>query len=174
MKSINNIYYELQEGVYKRYKKAQLAALSGMRPNPHDLKGRVPFLLVTPEESVEWKEDGDKYLTPIGIKTIKYDEEVLEIYSAEEDRLFLRLNTKLFEDGLLVEYNLPRAELNTDNTLTEDELTELCSVMNPRVFASRIKKITSPATLDRIHAKLVELDRKPSFMRALEEHRSMV
>lgn len=177
MTSKRHQYIELGDKVYKRYIKTEFGILTGYRPNPHDIKQRVDFLLQTSEDKVTWEKESnpedDKHIVlvkPIG-KKIDYDDEVLEIYSEVEDRIFRQLNRKLLESGALAEYHEEKSmEINMSNALSDTDVFTIANSASIPIFKKKIKSITSKVTLDRISLKLDELNRKPSFKQALAEY----
>lgn len=179
--SKNHQFIELGDQVYARYIKTEYGILTGLRPNPHDHRQRIDFLIKTPEDKVTWEtevnpEDKDHVVMvrPISRK-IDYDSEVIEIYSEIENRIFKQLNRKLFESGVLAEYHEEKnMDINMSNALTDTQLFEIANSASVPVFKKKIKPITSVNVLDRIEQKLIELERKPSFKMALAEHRKTV
>lgn len=176
--SINTQFIQHADSVYKRYKKTQLAALSGKRPDPDDLSKQMAFLLITPESKIHYKsvKQGDIDVMEFSGRDPKldYDDEILEIYSEREDKVFRALNKKLIESGLLVETNESREDLHTENALTDHDIDVIARSKTPLAFNAHLKKITSLATLDRIKSRLLELDRPVSFTKAVESHASVI
>lgn len=162
---MNNQFIHLQGKVYKRYIKTSLGILSGYRVNPEDHSQRLAFTLKTPEDHVVFVQDDD-YVRADKRASVNYDEEILEIYSEAEDRLFRRLNRQSIEDGLLVEYLDSDTEIDTTNELTDKDLQYIADTKNLLQFKKRIGEITSPVTLKRI-LDLLD-DRPKSFTTALE------
>lgn len=173
--SVNHQFIELQDTeIYARYQKTQVAALALERPNPHDLTKRAQVLLVTPESSLRYLKDKDGYDIFDGRAGIDYDEEVIEIYSAQEDKIFRRLNEKLIADGELVLYQDQRIAADTSNALTQAQVVEIASVKSIPIFKSKLKAVTSVITLDRIRESLIQLGRPMSFVNALDEYKKHV
>lgn len=162
-------YIELQDKVYKRYTKTELAALSGIRANPHDLKERIPFIIVTPESAILYKPDNDGYDTIQGRSHVDYDSEVLEIYSVEEDRIFRQINRKLIEKGYLVEYTNTKPDMVTVNDLSDEVVNEIARAKNPLVLKGKIKEITSKVTLLRIRERLEELEKTKGYLKVVDD-----
>lgn len=165
------IFYELSDNVYKRYKKSTLGQVAGTRIDPKDLGRRVPFILRTTEENTKWDQDNEENLTAVGIQNFDYDTEVIEIYSEKEDALFKRANTYLFNAGLLVPYEGTREDVEENNALSDTEVYNIAQEKNIASFRKRLQSITSHHTLDRIEEQLIELDRKPSFVKELDAYR---
>ncbi len=163
-------YIEHQGNVHKRYVKTRISVLSGRRPKPNELSVVVPFILSTPEENIKYhitEIDNNPYYEVVGhTPNFNYDEEVLETYSPEEDRIFRAFNKKLFESGLLVEYTENSTPIQYNNALTDVEIQEIAKIKNTLKYRKRLTEITSIPTLERIKAELLELDRPQSFIRA--------
>ena len=175
--STNHIYIELEEKVFARYIKTVPSILSGIRADPYDLKSRIPFILRTPESRVIWEtetNEAEEHTANVVIKSLKpviYEDEVLEVYSDVENRVFQQLNRKLLETGILIPYHETRTQLDTVNILSDQEILEIANSPSIPVFKKKLKAITSAWVLDRISSKLEELNRKPSFKLALAEYK---
>ena len=178
--SKNHQYIELQDKVYSRYIKTGVAILSGMRSDPYDPKNRIPYILKTPDSVVIWQEESDNegnthLVVPQGRKPIIYEDEVLEVYSEAEDRVFKQLNRKLIESGDLIPYHEERlSDINMSNALSDNDIVLIANSATIPIFKKKIKTITSAPTLLRIDQKLTELGRKPSFKQALAEHQNTI
>jgi hypothetical protein len=168
MASRNHQFIELQETIFRRYHKTIMGSLAGMRVNPHKPAERLSFLLETPESNINWRKD-EEYVIADSVQKIDYDTEVLEVYTVEEDKLFRRLNGRLFERGLLVEYQLEKPIATTENSLTDTEIFKLANHKTLSGFKTALKPITSQITFKRIKDALITLDRPMSFHRALAE-----
>lgn len=173
--SENHQYLELQgKDVFARYQKTQVAALALTRPDPHDLSKRAHVLVITPESALRYKKDNDGYDIFDGRETVSYDDEVIEIYSEMEDKIFRRLNEKLFADGELVAYEERRTARDTSNALTQSEVVDIANLKNLPLFRSKLKGVTSLITLDRIREAVIQLGRPMSFVNALDEYKKNV
>ena len=172
--SVNHQYIELQDTVFKRYHKTEIAALSGKRLNPHNLAEQVYFLLTTPEHCILYKtvQQGDNEVVEFSGRTkeLDYEQEVLEIYSDKEDVIFRTLNKVLFERGLLVEYAQQANPITTANALNDAQIDVIAKNPNIRSFKKHLEPITSPQTLQRIKLRLIEFDRPLSFINIVEAH----
>lgn len=168
-------YIELQDNVYKRYVKTQIGVLSGRRADPHDVSKTVPYVLSTPDEYIKYRVvpyDGqDTYEVDGHTPEISYDDEVLETYHADDDKIFRTLNRKLMSEGLIVEYTGAQNTVDLTNALTDIDIAELAQTKNLLAFKKQLKQITSHVTLDRIVLAAIEKDRPNSFLRAIKERK---
>lgn len=158
--SSNHQFVEYGDNVVRRYVKTVPHILSGLRLNPHNPKERMEFLLKTPENNFDFQ-------TRL-VKTVDYEEEVLEIYSDTELKVFERLNRSLIESGLLKEYAGEANSVDTTNLLNDDEVNDIAETRQLPVFKSKINKITSVISLKRIRKAIEELNRPVSLVKAVE------
>ena len=174
--SVNHQFIELQEdGIYRRYQKTIIGVLSLSRPNPYDFSKKLICVLQTPEDQMNFKEDDDGYGVYNGRKPLDYDSEVIEVYSQKENALFVRMNEKLLQKGLLVEYSEEREALDTQiNALTDEEVLKIAKLRLPPEFKKRIDSITSLYTLDRIQEQLNNLGRPKSFLTIIDERKKVL
>lgn len=157
--SINNIVVEFDQNVYSRYKKTSVGAIAGKRLDPAS-KQRVDFLLMS-----DWKNFNRENNT----LKFNYDTDVIEIYSADEDRVFRILNAYLFQNGMLAPYDGNREEINLSNSLSDVEVSDIAASKNLLAFKKKLSGISSVSTLYRIKDVTERADRPVSFIRALEE-----
>jgi hypothetical protein len=169
--SVAHNFVTHRDKVYKRYIKTSLGVLSGKRPDPSDLNRSVPFVLSTPESlvTVEKSPDGEYDVITGHAPTIDYEEEVLEVYSEDEDKIFRHFNRKSFEKGLLVEYTEEQEPISYENALTDEELEKIAFTKSLLQFKKRIQAITSEHTLERLEHILDKNDRPRSFTKAVKE-----
>lgn len=176
--STNHQFIELQDHVYTRYVKTEIAALSGRRSNPHKIQEQIPFLLITPETKIHYTStnQGDIEVLEFNGRDpiLDYDDEVLEIYSEKEDSIFRSLNRALFEKGLLVTYEQAKVAINMHNALTENEIEAFARIPQILKFKSKLKTITSGAPLNRIREHLIRLDRPMRFIKELDDYASSI
>ena len=116
----------------KRYVKTVPSKLGGVRFDT-DGKNHVGFILETQN-----------------VDTFVYDDEVLEIYTAREDRALRQLNKSLFTNGYLKEYMQEAPDVDVHNMLTDDEILEIAKITNIQVLQKRIAELTSSLTVRRI------------------------
>lgn len=167
--SKNHQMFDLQNGtIFKRYQKTIVGSLAGIRPDPHKLQDRISYLLSTPEHNVSYTLDNDGFAVFDGVKVVDYDEEVLEIYSEQEDRIFRRLNETYINSGILVEYSTIRTVFSTSNDLTDQQVRDLAVIRLPNSFKKAIEPITSAHTLKRILREIETADRPKSFYKIVE------
>ena len=160
--SINHQYIQYTDQVKKRYVKTVPYMVSGLRLDPSDTSHRIDFLLSTPESRFDF----DK-------KELKgdfvYDDDVLELYSDVEVRLFERLNKPLIENGLLKEYIGSPEGVSTDNFLSDEDVEEIVRIKLPNTLRKRISSITSSISINRCLIRAKELGRSYSIIKILQE-----
>lgn len=157
--SINTIIVEFDQSVYTRYKKTTMGGISGKRLDPHT-KQRIDFLLIS-----DWK----NYTLETNTLKFNYDTDVIEIYSADEDRVFRILNAYLFQNGMIAPYDGSRDLAGMGNALSDAEISDIAASKNHLSFKKKIREINSVTTLHRIKDVTERADRPVSFIRALEE-----
>jgi hypothetical protein len=171
--SIAHQFIAFTDNVYKKYVKTQIGSLSGKRADPTDIHKTMPFVLSTPDSHIKFrtiKQDDVEYFEVEGhIPEIDYENEVLETYSSEEDKIFRAYNKKLLEQGLLVEYTAAAKTIDLTNALTQEDILQLAQIKNIPSFKKEIRFITSAVTLERIRDALIDLDRPMSFLKAIKE-----
>ena len=164
MNSLNHQFLEFSDQVIKRYTKARLQPLTGLRLNPRNAVNpneRLEFLLATPEQNVEYiPYDQDGSGEPTKVKQIKftYEDEVLELYTEMEVKSFERMNRLLIENGLLVEYSEHSPAVNRVNTLNDVELRKIAKLKMLNTFKSRVADLTSIVTLESLLEVLETVD----------------
>lgn len=158
--SKNNIFPEFVDNIYTRYKKVCVNAIGLTRTNPFDARSRMEVILVS-----DWA------YFDIATEKLKfnYDTDVIEIYSADEDRVFRILNAYLLQNGMLVPFDGTRDALDLSNALSDVELSDIAASKNLLSFKKKIKDINSVTTLQRIKDVVERADRPYSFIKALEE-----
>jgi hypothetical protein len=139
----NNIYPTKSHEVYKRYAKVPTNIVAGLRADPFDSRVQVGWTLSTSEEDFN-------YETKTRAK-FNYENEVIEIYSEQEDALFRRLNKNLLSKGLLKEYTGVDADAgDTANFLTDAQVNAVVEIRSLADFTQELSKFTSEDTLQRI------------------------
>jgi len=139
--SKNNIYPAF-ETVYKRYAKVPIHIVAGARLDPHDNTKNIGWTLSTREENFDIEKQQRSEFT--------YEDEVIEVYTALEDKMFQRLNSKLFSLGLLKEYDQEALPPDMANFLTDSEILEIVEFKSLTELAKRLQLLTSLTTLQRI------------------------
>lgn len=157
--SKDTIFVEYADKVFSRYKKTTVGAVAGIRLNPRD-GTRMPFILMS---------DFKNFDPETNTLTFNYDTDVIEIYSEQEDRVFLALNRYLFQNGLIAPYDGTRDSVDMSNALSDAEISDIAGSKNLLNFKKRIKAIDSVTTLQRIKDTTERADRPISFIRAIEE-----
>lgn len=165
--SYNHQFVELEERVVKRYAKTNNSILTGYRLDPYRPENRITWLLSSPNNlfKVIW-EDGQP---PKLIRTgFSYDE-VIELYSDAEVRLFERLNRAAIESGALKVHNSPAPAVDTTNLMTDEEIDAIAKTKQLPSITKKISTITSVYTLQRILEAVQKYDRPFSIIKAVEK-----
>lgn len=167
MQSKNHQFIELSDKVVKRYVRTDIAPITGMRLDPVNPTIRLDWLLATPEENYDFIPFTSEKTTQAVQKTFSYHEEVIELYSAQEVRVFEQLNRQLIQAGKLKEYTDTAPALDTSNALTDLQVIKLASIKQLPALKKELLHITSPQTLERIRATAEALDRPTSIVNAV-------
>jgi hypothetical protein len=158
--AINNIYPSISTGVYKKYAKVPINMLAGLRSDPLDTKVNVGWVLSTDEKNFD--------LASNSRTAFVYDDEVIEIYSETEDKIFKRLNKALFSKGLLKDYNEDELPVNLKNFVNDSEIYEIVELRSLAEFNSRLEKFDSVATLQRIREVAVSENKSVKKVQAID------
>lgn len=156
-------YPEYSDRVVARYQKTIPCKIAGIRLNPHDDVTRMDFLIESRE---------DNFIDNAVV--FKYKDDIIELYSEKEARMFKSLNAKLFEDGAIAPYNEVPAEVRMDNMLTDNDVKSLAKFGTKDKFAEKLKEFDSWVPVSRILAQLDENSpvwRRDLLMKRLEELR---
>lgn len=156
--SKHNIYPQFTDRIVSRWQKTTIYPIAGKRLDPHDKNKQLDFILRTREENYNFE---TKQITVV------YDDEVLELYSDDEQRLFLALNRAAVEAGLLKPYTETKRAVDETNILSDEQVTALATTANHLKFEAEIKKITSLITLRRIAQEIPDT-RSLKFFRVVE------
>jgi hypothetical protein len=172
--SVNHQFFEYSDTIAARYVKTVPYSISGWRLDPSNKNNRLSFLLSTPERDLVLKNqprlvDGVLSTYALEQNDFSYDEEVLELYSQEESKMFERLNRAAIEKGLLKPFTDKLPEVDTTNFLSDEEIIEIASVMSLSSFKKRISAIDSKPTLSRILEAANNLNRSANIIRAVED-----
>jgi hypothetical protein len=146
--AVNNIYFTLQDQIYKRYTKVPINVVGGLRVDPTDPRLQIGWVLKTDEDSFD-------FATKKRTKFV-YDNEVIEVYSESEDKLFRKLNSGLFRSGLLKEYNEENELVDSPNFVNDAEILRVIEIRSVAEFEAALKKFDAVATLERIKQQLVD------------------
>jgi len=146
--ALNNIYFTLQDKIYKRYTKVPVNVVGGLRVDPTDTRLQIGWVLTTGEDSYD-------YSTKKRTKFV-YDDEVIEVYSEPEDKLFRKLNSGLFRSGLLKEYNEENELVDSPNFVNDAEILRVIEIRSLAEFEAALKKFDAVATLERIYQQLID------------------
>ena len=156
-------YPEYSDRVVARYQKTIPCKIAGIRLNPHDDVTRMDFLIESRE---------DNFIDNAVV--FNYKDDIIELYSDKEARMFKSLNAKLFEDGAIAPYNEAPAEVRMDNMLTDNDVKSLAKFGTKDKFAEKLKEFDSWVPVSRILAQLDENSpvwRRDLLMKRLEELR---
>lgn len=156
----NNIYLTMSNSVYRRYAKVPINIIAGLRPDPVDLRVQVGWTLSTAEQDYD--------LAARKRVNFVYENEVIEIYSEAEDKVFRRLNRSLLDSGLLREYIGEQSNEISDNFITDDAVLVLVSMKSNADFKKELQKFTSLVTLARIKERAEEIGVSIAKIRAIE------
>jgi hypothetical protein len=168
MQSKNHQYVELSEQVVKRYVRTTLEPITGQRTDPLNPTIRVDWLLATPDKNYTYIPYTPEHTTQVRQDAFTYEDEVLELYSPAEVRVFQQLNRSLIEAGKLKEYTDVAPVIDTSNALTDIQVIKLASIKQLPAFRKELTAITSPQTLERVKAMAEALDRPTSIVKAVE------
>jgi len=158
--SKNNIFITDKEPV-KRYMKAMpiTYTITGWRLDPETGK-KIDFLLSCPGLPLTAKyEDLTK-------RTFSYDDDVVELYSDKEVRMFVQMNKYLFQKGLIQEFEGEPDEVDTSNVLSDKEVMAI-ALMTPAKLTARLEEIDSEITVKRILATAEEIGRPAKVLALL-------
>lgn len=153
MRSNNNIVFTVED-VVARYAKTVNWSFSGRRLDPRDHKQELIFVL------------GD---SPEGAP-FDYERDVVELYSAVEQRFFIQANKYLFENGLLAEWTSDREQVDLRNVLTDEDVYRIAASKTFTDLLLAADGITSPITLERIYNAAEAINRPKKFMSQLRDH----
>lgn len=165
--SHNHQFIAFEDKIVKRYAKTSNSILTGYRLDPNRPENRMDWLLTSPTKlfSVIW-EDGKQ---PTLIRTgFSYDDEVIELYSDVEVRLFERLNRATIESGALKVYTDTAPGIDMTNLLTDDEVEAIATTKQIPSIRKKIAAINSPLTLQRILEAVEKHDRPMSVAKAIQ------
>lgn len=158
IRNANHQFLEIQDQVYSRYRKTSVGAVCGARLHPRTQE-RIPFILMSEENNFNPEDN---------TLSFSYDTDVIEIYSPQEDKTFRAWNSYLFKTGLLVPYTGEKEEVDTSAAMSDEDVTALVATKNLLQFKSKISKINSKVTLQRILEETRRQDKKHSFVQTVE------
>src|SRR5688572_9970752 len=125
--SHNHQFIEYDTKIVRKYAKTTVVMLTGFRLDPKRPENRIDWLLSSPSTSFTqtWS-DGEKPV--LQRSSFKYEDEVIELYSEAEIRLFERWNKRIIEDGLLRLYDEAAPDTSTINLVSDEELERVAQV----------------------------------------------
>jgi hypothetical protein len=173
--SKNHQFIEFETQTVARWTKTVPHMVSGKRVNPYKTNEHIDFVLKTDQRSFNFELiNKTAYPNPSEKFTFVYEDEVVEIYSEMEEKLFQRLNKGLIERGLLKKYEGIHSSIDTSNALSDEDINTIATITNLLVFKKRLKEITSSVTIERVIAAVKAADRKASFVTAAQERRDAI
>lgn len=146
--AVNNIYHMMQENVYKRYTKVPINLVGGLRVDPTDTRLQIGWVLHTDEADFDF--------TTKKRTQFVYDNEVLEVYSESEDKLFRKLNSGLFRAGLLKEFFETDEVVSSPNFVNDSEIDRIVEIRSLSDFQVALANFDALATLERIKQQLID------------------
>lgn len=155
-----NIYPEFSDQVIARYRKVVTCAIAGTRLDPHDTTRRLTFLL----ESDEKDFDVEKRQL-----AFNYDNDIIELYSDIEMRMFRALNKPLFAQGMIAPYEDAPEPISMANVHTDEDLKKMLVARSKADLSRNIAEITSWATIGRLIMLLTPND--PQWKKTLLEEK---
>lgn len=167
--SANHQFIEHSDKVIARYTKTIQGILTGFRLDPSRPENRMDWVLQSPETSFVFVADPETGKVTLIRKEFDYEQEVLEIYSENELKLFQRLNRHNIENGVLVTYENTSPGVDLSNVLSDSEVAEIAATKQVLSLRKRLQAFTSAYTLQRIQKAAEELDRPHSIMKVIQE-----
>ncbi len=165
--SQNHQFIAFEDKIVKRYRKTTINILTGYRLDPYRPENRIDWLLSSPNKlfQVVW-EDGQQ---PKTVRTnTSYEDEVIELYSDVEVRLFERLNRSAIENGMLVVYEESAPVVETENALTDAEVEQVATIKQLPSLKKKVSAINSVITLKRILEAVEKHDRPMSVAKTIQ------
>lgn len=165
--SHNHQYIEYDTQIVRRYAKTTVGMLTGYRVDPKRPENRIDWLLSSPSTSfIHTWSDGD---TPkLTRAAFKYEDEVIELYSNAEIRLFERWNKRIIEEGLLRVYDEAAPDTSTINLVSDDELNAVAKIKQLTALKKKIGEYSSTYTLTRLKEAVERADRPISVIKLIE------
>ena len=158
--AINNIYHMMQGSAYKRYTKVPINLVGGLRVDPTDTRLQIGWILHTDETDFD-------FATKKRMRFV-YENEVIEIYSESEDKLFRKLNSGLFRAGLLKEFFETDEIVNSPNFVDDSEISRIVEIRSLTEFQAAVAKFDALATLERIKQQLIDQGKSVKKVQLLE------
>lgn len=158
----NNIFIEYDDRIIARYKRTCVHAISGIRIHPTSNE-RVSFML-----NSDWR-DFDPATEKV---KFNYSNDIIEIYSEQEDKVFRALNAYLFHNGFIAPYAGGRDVVSTTNSMSDEAISDLAGNQSIVEFSDKINALDSVVTLQRILDTVKSADRPYSFIRIIEKRLS--
>jgi hypothetical protein len=169
--SKNHQFIEFDQQVVERWIKTVSHMVSGKRLNPYKPSESIDFVLRTNPTNFDFTKLNKKDFPDSSSKvTLVYEDEVLELYSDNEARLFRRFNKTLIERGLIRLYDGEASGVDTTNSMSDADLEAIANLSPITAYKKQLYGISSPVTVGRLIAVLARLDKSASYIKAAEEH----
>lgn len=165
--SNNHQFIAFDNSIVKRYAKTTASILTGFRLDPYRPENRIDWLLSSPSKlfQVVWEDGKQPEIHRTGFS---YEDEVIELYSDVEVKLFERLNRQAIETGALKVYTEGAPAVDTTNFMTDDEVEAIATTKQIPAIKKKIANIYSPLTLKRILQAVEKHDRPMSVAKAIQ------
>jgi hypothetical protein len=171
--STNHQFYAFSDDVVERWVKTPVHMVSGKRLNPYNPTEQIDWALRTRRENFNYDRYSQREHPDKASKvTFDYEDEVLELYSEVEAKLFRRLNRVLIERGLLKPYKGSARDTDETNIMSDEQVDEFAKTKSFAQFRKRVSEITSPTTLDRLYVAVKAHNRPISFLTVLEDRKN--
>lgn len=166
--SHNHQFIAFDQQIVKKYAKTSVGAMTGYRLDPYRPENRISWLLSSPNRlfTVTWVEGSPATITRNGFS---YDDEVIELYSDAEVRLFERMNRSAIESGALKVYTENAPVVDTTNVLTDAEIESIATTKQIPSLKKKVAALNSILTLKRILESVEKHDRPMSVARAIQD-----
>ena len=150
MASINNILLTADNEPIKKYAKTIPSKLSGNRLDP--MTGHVmPFVL-------ESNKDG----------RFDYEADVIEIYSAKEDKFFIQANRNFIKEGLLKLFDGSPTQVPQENILSDEDVESIATIRTIPALIKRLSEITSTVAVNRVLETAKAVGRPATIISTIE------
>ena len=119
-------------------------SISGLRLNPLNLSQRIEFIV-----------DGGSALL---------DERLIELYSEEEYRFFIKANARAIEEGALAPVGKKSRDVDVVNSIDDDEVERIALLQTVKELEDALAVFTSPIPVQRILQRAEQLGRSKRFI----------
>lgn len=119
-------------------------SISGLRLNPLNLSQRIEFIV-----------DGGSALL---------DDRLVELYSEEEYRFFIKANARVIEEGALAPVGKKARDVDTFNAIDDDEVERIALLQTTKELEEALAVFTSPVPVWRVLQRAEQLGRSKRFI----------